>query len=109
MEKIILPTTFAYHIVKVRDIVFCKSNNSRTIFYLFDGQEVVVSMPIKEYEHQLAKNNFFRTHQSYLVNIDYISLIDKTNAFKLTLKNGLEVPVSTRKRKELMQLLSGNV
>lgn len=105
MEKIILPTASAYHVIKIRDIVFCKSNNSSTRFYLADGEVVTVSVSIKEYEIQLAKYNFFRTHQSYLVNISHITLIDKVNAFKLTMHNGAEIPVSTRKRKELMQLL----
>lgn len=109
MERIILATATHYHIVLIKDIVYCKSNNSITSFYLYNGQQIVVSTSLKEYEKQLSRHSFFRSHQSYLVNINYICTIDKTNAFSLTLSNGCEIPVSTRKRKELMQLLNAGL
>lgn len=106
MNKIILPTASVYHIIQICDIVFCKSNNSTTTFNLSDGQNIAVSVSIKEYEKLLSKHLFFRTHQSYLVNIDYIKAVDKTDNFSLILINGHRIPVSIRKRKLLMDTLN---
>lgn len=109
MEKIILPTASHYHVVSLNDIVFCKSSNSTTTFYLSNNQEITVSISIKEFEKRLAENGFFRTHQSYLVNMRHIQKMNKANACQLTLTKGFEVPVSTRKRKELLLLLVENI
>lgn len=106
MNKIILPTASVYHIVQISEIVYCKSSNSTTIFHLSDGQTIAVSVSIKEFEKMLDKYLFFRIHQSYMVNLDYIRTVDKTDNFSLTLYTGHKIPVSTRKRKLLMEALN---
>ena len=66
---------------------------------------IVVSKNIKEFENQLNKSCFFRSHQSYLVNLKHITKIDKQNGFTLLLTDKSQIPTSTRKRKGLLQIL----
>ena len=104
-KRIVLNTIDTVHFIQLKSILYCKSENSYTTFYLTNHEPIVVSKNIKEYESQLNSSNFFRTHQSYLVNIEHIMKIDKQNGFSLQLTDSSVIPTSTRKRKQLLQIL----
>lgn len=104
-KKIVLRTIEAMHIVDVSEIVYCKSDNTYTTFYLAEQKNILVSKPIKEYSEILEEFNFFRPHQSYLVNLNCIKKIDKTDGGYLIMSNGSEIPVSTRRKQALMHIL----
>jgi two-component system LytT family response regulator len=65
----------------------------------------MVSRVLKDYEEMLTEYGFFRPHQSFLVNLLYITKLDKSDGGFLILKNGTEVPVSLRRKKKLIQVL----
>ena len=103
--KIVLSTADTIHFIPVNDIFFCKSNNSYTTFYCKNQAPLVISQNIKEFEKTLSTYGFFRPHQSYLVNLSHVQQIDKTHGYTLILSNKSQIPTSTRKKKELMQIL----
>jgi two-component system LytT family response regulator len=107
-RRIILNTNDAVHFIWLKNILYCKSENSYTTFYLTNHKPIMISKNIKEYENQLTDAHFFRSHQSYLVNLDHITKIDKQNGFNLFLSDESVVPTSTRKRKMLLQILQEN-
>jgi two-component system LytT family response regulator len=102
--KIVLRTTEALHIIDIFDIIYCKSDNAYTWFFLTTGEEIIVSKGIKEYVSLLEEYGFFRPHQSYLVNLNYVKKIDKGDGGFIVLKNGKEIPVSSRQKKKIIEL-----
>jgi len=80
-------------------ILFCKSDNNYTTFYLNNGQKHLSSKPIFEYDELLGTHGFIRCHQSYLVNSVFIKSWIKTDGDRLLLEGGHEIPVA-RNRKE---------
>ena len=102
--KIVLRTTEALHIIDISDIIYCKSDNAYTWFFLTTGEEIIVSKGIKEYVSLLEEYGFFRPHQSYLVNLNYVKKIDKGDGGFIVLKNGKEIPVSLRQKKKIISL-----
>lgn len=105
MQRITLNTVDAIHIIQVSNIIYCKSNNSSTTFYLNNHAPITVSQSLKDVEKQLYKSSFIRPHQSYLVNSIHIVKVSKTNNYTLILSDKSIIPTSTRKRKEIMQIL----
>ncbi|SHF65358.1 LytTr DNA-binding domain-containing protein [Mariniphaga anaerophila] len=105
MHRILLHTSDSIHLIPKSDILYCKSTNSYTTFYFVNRQPIVVSRNIKEFEQQLIPFNFFRPHQSFLVNLEHLVKIDKAHGYFLILKNNIQVPTSSRKKKELIQIL----
>ena len=105
-KKLVLRTTESLHIVDVADIYFCKSDNSYTTFYFADNEKILVSKCLKDYENLLTDFGFYRAHQSYLVNLNHIKKIDKSDGGFIIMKNKKEVPVSMRQMKKLLSLLS---
>ncbi|MCF8359179.1 MAG: LytTR family DNA-binding domain-containing protein [Prolixibacteraceae bacterium] len=104
-RKIVLKTAEAINIVDISDIVYCKSDSNYTTFFFKNGEKVMISRGMKEYEELLSDYGFFRPHHSYLVNIQHISKLDKSDGGYLILKDGSEIPVSSRRKKYLVQIL----
>ena len=50
-------------------------------------------------------NNFFRTHQSHLINLEYVDRFITTDGGYIIMLNGDTVEVSRRRKKQLMEAL----
>lgn len=103
-KKIVLKTSDSIHLVDISDIMYCVSDNSYTTFYIRDKKEIIVSKSLKEFENLLCVYNFFRPHQSYLVNLHCIDKIDKTDGGSIILNNKKEIPVSYRRKQALLDV-----
>lgn len=104
-SKIVLRTMDALHLVKISDILFCKNDNSYTTFHLSAEEKIMVSKGIVFYEDILIESGFFRPHQSYLVNLRHVKRLDKADGGYVVLESGDEIPISSRRKKSLIQLL----
>ncbi len=105
-KKIILKTAQDIHLVDISDIAYCQSDNTYTSFHLVSGQRIVVSTPLKNYDDILSDYHFFRPHQSFIVNLNHVARIDKSDGGFMILKDGTEIPVSQRRKAGLMQILN---
>ncbi len=105
-KRIQLVTHDSIHLVKLKEILYCKGENTYTIFHLIKGNSIRVSKNIKAFENLLKGTNFFRSHQSYLVNMKHVVKIDKTDAFTLVLSDNSRIPSSIRKKKDLLRFLN---
>lgn len=105
-KKIVLKTQESIYIVKVTDIIRCESDHNYTMFYLKNQAKLLVSRTLKDFETLLTGYGFFRTHQSHLINLNYIARFDKADGGELVLTDNSRVPVSVRKRDELFELFN---
>lgn len=103
-KKIVLKTSENIHLINVKEIIRFQSDGNYTIFYIDGGLKIMVSKNIKEYYELLKDYGFFRAHQSHVVNIGYIKQFHKPQGGTLIMKDNSQVPVSTRKREELMKI-----
>ncbi len=105
-NKIVLRLQEGFQVINFDSLIYCKSDKGYTTFYLSDGKSYIASKPIKEFESQLPNERFIRTHQSFMVNLDYVDKYDK-NGYVI-LKSGEKIPVSSRKKDEFVsKLLNG--
>ena len=102
-QKIALATKESIELVKPQDIILCESDNNYTMVYM-DGRKKLISKTLKEFEELLVPHNFFRTHQSYLVNIEHIREYVRQDGGYLLMSNQKNVPVSRNKREGVMKL-----
>lgn len=101
-EYLVLRLQDSYQRIKFESILFCKSDKGYTTFYLDNGKKIIASKPLKEFVEQLPYFHFFRTHQSYVVNMNYAESYNK--AGYIFLKTGDKIPVSKAKKEKLMGL-----
>jgi len=104
-DKISLHTLDKIIIVSLDDIVRCASDSNNTIFHLQDKRKIFVTKTLKYFADLLSSHDFIRVHQSHLVNLHCISAYIKTDGGYLMLKNGENVPVSVRKKTEIIEIL----
>lgn len=104
-RRLVLRTTESFHILEVADLAYCRCESNYTTFHTMNGEKIMVTRGLKDYEEMLIDFGFFRPHNSFLVNLQYISRIDKADGGFLVLKDGTEIPVSLRRRKSLIQAL----
>lgn len=102
-EKIVLRLFDSYQIIRFDELVYCQSDGGYTTFHLIDKRQFTISKSIKEYEKLLPEDKFFRTHQSYIVNITFIDRFEKGGG--LFLKDEIFIPVAVRKREALLKSL----
>lgn len=105
-RKMVLKDMNAVYVVSISSIVRCEASDNYTTFYLTDQPPIIVSKPLKEYEELLTPFKFFRAHQSHLINLNQLQQFNKREGGSIKMKDGSEVPVSTRKREALLVELS---
>ncbi|SFN07580.1 two-component system, LytT family, response regulator [Paenimyroides ummariense] len=104
IKRIALKSVDYTQIIQIADIVYCQSDKGYTTFFLKDGNKIVVSKVLKEYETLLPATVFIRCHQSFLVNVNYISKYYKDGNLQLTTKD--LIPVSERKKEIVIDYLN---
>lgn len=104
-KKISLHTSEKIVVVNLDDIVRCQSDNNYSEFFMKDGQKILVSKTLKYFADMLNEYQFLRVHQSHLVNLQYIKEFIKSDGGYLVLQNKTTVPVSVRKRQEVIAAL----
>jgi two-component system LytT family response regulator len=106
LEKISLHTSEKIIVVQLSEIIRCKSDNNYTTFYLESGKKILVSKTLKYYADMLKEYQFLRVHQSHLINTSYIKEFMKSDGGYLVLKDKSNIPVSVRKRIEVIETLN---
>ena len=107
----VLPSRISLHtqeriaVVDIDQIVRCEAEGNNTWFVLASGEKIFVTRTLKQFEQLLAQHQFVRVHQSHLLNLACIRDYVKKDGGYLRLKNGEIVPVSLRKKAEVLALL----
>ncbi|MEY3239110.1 MAG: hypothetical protein RIR11_548 [Bacteroidota bacterium] len=90
--------------VDTNDVCQIESDGAYTTIQLADNRRFVQVRSLREYEEILPAHSFFRTHQSHLVNLNYIEKFHPEN-LTLKMRNGSEIPVARRRRAEMTTAL----
>ena len=67
---------------------------------------LIASKSLGEYEAILQHKDFFRIHNSYMVNLNHLTNINKKSGNYYELKDGTELPISRRRYDKLLQHLN---
>lgn len=105
VKKIALNTAEGIHIISIDTIVFVQADNNYTIFHVQNQKTILVSKPLKEYDELLSDKGFVRVHQSYLVNENFVQYYNKSDQ-SLLLTNDSKIPVASRKKEMVLQVLT---
>jgi two-component system LytT family response regulator len=104
--KIGLASKEVIEFVEVSEIIYCEANSNYTNVFMADGKKKVISKTLKEFEELLTPHNFYRAHNSYLINMKMIKELVRGDGGYIVMENKAKIPVSRNKREELMTLLS---
>ncbi len=81
------------------DIMLLEAKANYTLLYLFDGKTIFVATTLKILEKRFSENqNFFRTHRSHVINIEYITEYKSVTNIIL-MHNDKTILISRRRKK----------
>jgi len=104
-KPIAIPTLNGFEIIEIDTIIFCKADTSYTYIYTRNS-EILVSKPLKFYDDLLSENNFYRIHNSHLINISHVKKYNKGKGGSVTMSNNITIDVSTRRKEAFVKLLT---
>jgi two-component system LytT family response regulator len=106
-HRISLSTMEGLLLVELDDIIFAESEGRYTRFHFNNETKQLVSKNLGEFETLLESKGFARIHNSYLVNLNYVSKYVRGRGGYVILKNGQSLLVSSRKKDDFMDKLEG--
>jgi two-component system, LytTR family, response regulator len=104
--KLALPTLAETMYVNIDDIVRCEASDNYTTFYLQNGEKVLVCKTLKDYSELLKPHAFIRTHQSHLVNKQYVKSLLKEDGGVLLLNDSTKIPISRQNKENVKSILN---
>jgi two-component system, LytTR family, response regulator len=105
-NRIGLPTKDGITMVLCKDILRCEADRSQSRFFLISGEELVVKRNIGFYEDKLGEWNFCKVHKSHLVNLQHVEDYVEGAEHYVALSDKTKVPVSVRRRNELVKRIA---
>lgn len=101
-RKIVLQTAETIFVVRMDDIIYLQAEGSYTRFYTTTHGILTITKKLIDFEYLENSGPFFRTHRSYIVNLNYIKKVDKKE-FILIMHNDAEVYLAQDKKNLLLE------
>ncbi|MEO6286506.1 MAG: LytTR family DNA-binding domain-containing protein [Dyadobacter sp.] len=105
-QKLLLPTSKGLLAANIPNIIRVEADSNYCNFYIDGKPKVVVAKTLKEYEEILTPCDFFRVHQSHLINLHYVEYFHPGLEEYVILTNGEQIEVSRRRKAEFLQKLA---
>ncbi|ATD54559.1 LytR/AlgR family response regulator transcription factor [Clostridium chauvoei] len=96
------------YVVNTKDIYYLEAAG-RTVKVFINGEEYLSKHKISELENKLSSKEFYKSHRSYIVNLDKVEEIKPwfNGTYVLKIKNiEKEIPVSRNKVKDFKKILT---
>lgn len=104
VKKIALPTFEGTEFINLKDIIYCEADRAYTHVHSVGGRKLYISKTLRHMEEALCDYHFFRVHNSFIVNINFMQKYVKADGGYLLLSNGKQVKVSRSKKEKLVRL-----
>ena len=106
IPRIALTTSEGLLFVNTADIIFCESDSNYTKVVLEDKKKILVSKPLKEIDDTLSGNDFYRIHNSFLINLNHINKYVRGDGGYVVMDDGTPVSISRTRKQEFVELFS---
>lgn len=104
-ERIVVPCAEGIHVLAPKNILRCEADGNYTRLHTVEGERLVTARTLKDFEELLAPHRFERVHMSHLVNLLHVRKFLHRDGGTLVLDDGTQVPVSQRKRQQVIDAL----
>lgn len=87
--------------IHIDDIIFVQSDGNYSTIFLKNNQKKVVTKKLKDINNLLPENSFFRTHNSFIVNLNKIKEFLKNEGY-LIMESNHKIPVARQRKTEFL-------
>lgn len=104
-KKITIPTLDGLEFLEVANIIRCEADINYTIIHTKDGRKIMVAKTLKSFEALLTDCNFFRIHNSHLINLNHLVKYTKGKGGYVTLIDHSTIEVSVRRKDDFLKAI----
>ena len=108
-SRIAIKTSRGIEFLRMEDILCCVAKGRYTKILTTEGKEFLLTRVLKEIEGNLPEDDFYRTHKSYLINLNHIIHYQNNHEFPITLVNDVKVHLSKRRKQEFQRMIRERV
>lgn len=101
-KKLLVPNEKGFSVIEQNDILYLEGYEGYTKINIDPERQIISSYGLGKYEQKLNAN-FFKTHKSYIVNLNKIIEFEKEGY--VVLSNNVRIPISKKSKNELLELL----
>ncbi len=104
VHKLAIPVKGGIAFLEPEDIIRLEADGTYTHIFL-NGEKYTATKNIKEYEYLLVDFNFFRSHNSHLINLNHVKQFNRVDGYFVQMDDGSMVEISRRKKEEFIELM----
>ncbi|MEL6986955.1 MAG: LytTR family DNA-binding domain-containing protein [Bacteroidota bacterium] len=105
IQKIAVPSGEEFEFVEINNIISCKAENNYTEINLMGGRKMLVSKGIGHLQELLEEYHFFRSHKSYLINMQHVYKYVKSDGGYIEMTDKSIVNLARSKREDFVKLM----
>jgi two-component system LytT family response regulator len=105
LQKMAIPTLTGLSFVPLQDIVRFEAQGNYTNIFLANGENVMTTRNIKEYEELLPEAIFYRVHNSHIISLQRIQKYQKGRGGYVIMEDGSSIEVASRRRPDFLKRL----
>ena len=94
--------------VDAADILYCNSESNYTHIILSEGRKYTLSKTLKDVEQMLMPLDYFRIHQSYLINFKFMRKYLRDDGGYVVMEDGKTIPIAKRRKEEFLAKMRVN-
>jgi two-component system LytT family response regulator len=106
-DHIAIPTNDGLEFIQIKQIIRIESSSNYSKLILQNGQHLLVTRQLKDFEELLQDYRFYRVHHSHLVNLNFIAKYIRGDGGQIAMRNGDMIDVSRRKKEVFLKLIGG--
>lgn len=103
--RIAIKTSKGLQLLDTEDILYCRAQGRYTKIITVNGKEYFMTRVLKNLEDSLPDSQFFRTHKSYLINLNHIVNYHHNDENPITLIDETKICLAKRRKQEFQKRL----
>ena len=104
--SVAVPTGDGLLFIKTQNIIRCEAEGNYVVIYQSGKEKMLITKTLGDMESMLDAKEFFRIHNSHLVNLSHIKKYVKGDGGYVIMSDNSTVDVARRKKEEFMHMLN---
>jgi two-component system LytT family response regulator len=106
-DKIAISTSEGIDFIPIKNIMRIESKSNYSKIFMIENKSITVTKILKDFEEMLLPYNFYRIHNSHLINLNFIQKYIRSQGGHVMLQDGTLIDVSRRKKEEFLKMIGG--
>lgn len=106
VQRIALSTADGLIFVNTSEIMYCQAESNYTNVMLTNKNKILVAKTLKDIDETLSGKDFFKVHNSFLININQIRKFVRGDGGYILMNDDTQITIARSKREEFFEMFS---